>query len=163
MIQADAHGADTLGAVTSDERADATLAVEDEMARLVRAVRATIHENAERFSPELQPSGYSVLRTIVAQHPVTPAAVIAAVGMDKSAVSRQLRILKDLGFVTSEPDPDDRRASLFSPTADTLERMAIIRQQNKVAYADTFDDWDTSDVTTFARLLGAFIDRIERR
>jgi DNA-binding MarR family transcriptional regulator len=153
----------TLEAVTSDDRAAALLAVEGEMARIVRAVRVTLLENAVRFSPELQPSGYLVLRQIVANHPTPPGGIIASVGMDKSAVSRQLRILKDLGFVTSEPDPDDRRASLYSPTAETLERMESIRLGIQAAYADSLDDWSENDLTQFVRLLGAFNDRIERR
>lgn len=153
----------TLEAVTSDDRTTALLAVEAEMARIVRAVRITLLESAVRFSPEIQPSGYLVLRHIVANHPTPPGAIIASVGMDKSAVSRQLRILKDLGFVTSEPDPDDRRASLYAPTAETLERMERIRRDVQTAYADTLDDWSENDLAQFVRLLGAFNDRIERR
>jgi DNA-binding MarR family transcriptional regulator len=154
--------ATTLEAVNSDDRATALLAVEGEMARIVRAVRITLLENAVRFSPAIQPSGYLVLRHIVANHPTPPGAIIASVGMDKSAVSRQLRILKDHGFVTSEPDPDDRRASLYAPTDETLERMASIHRDVQVAYADVFDDWSENDLAQFVRLLGAFNDRIER-
>ncbi|WP_382304811.1 MarR family winged helix-turn-helix transcriptional regulator [Herbiconiux sp. UC225_62] len=148
---------------SSDDRAAALLAVEGEMARIVRAVRISMLQNAVRFSPDIQPSGYLVLRHIVANHPTPPGAIIASVGMDKSAVSRQLRILKDLGFVTSEPDPDDRRANLYSPTPDTLERMETIRRSVQAAYADTLDDWTEHDIAQFVRLLGAFNDRIERR
>ncbi|MCS5718989.1 MarR family winged helix-turn-helix transcriptional regulator [Herbiconiux sp. CPCC 205763] len=155
--------ATTLEAVTSDERAAALLAVEGEMARIVRAVRITLLETAARFSPEIQPSGYLVLRQIVAHHPTPPGAIIASVGMDKSAVSRQLRILKDLGFVTSVPDPDDRRASLYAPTAETVERMGSIRRDVQAAYADILDDWSENDLEQFVRLLGAFNDGIERR
>ncbi|MCS5734280.1 MarR family winged helix-turn-helix transcriptional regulator [Herbiconiux daphne] len=144
-------------------RADAILAIEGEMARLVRAVRATILENALRFSPGVQPSGYSVLRHLVAHHPTTPAAIIAALGMDKSAVSRQLRILKDLGFVTGVPDPDDRRASLYAPTPLALERMERLRLEVQADYAGALDDWHSDDVEQFVRLLGEFNDRIERR
>ncbi|MFB2597655.1 MarR family winged helix-turn-helix transcriptional regulator [Herbiconiux sp. P17] len=145
------------------DRAAALLAVEGEMARIVRAVRITLLENAARFSPQLQPSGYLVLRQIVAHHPTPPGAIIAGVGMDKSAVSRQLRILKDLGFVTSEPDPDDRRASLYSPSADTASRMESIRRGVQASYADILDEWSENDLAQFVRLLGAFNDRIERR
>jgi DNA-binding MarR family transcriptional regulator len=137
--------------------------MEDEMARLVRAVRSSVHENAARFSAEVQPSGYAVLRFVVENHPTPPGAIIAAMGMDKSAVSRQLRILKDLGFVTSVPDPDDRRASLYAPTEATIERMRRIRLDVQASYADTLTGWPTDDVEQFVRLLGEFNDRIERR
>lgn len=153
----------TLEAVTSDARADALLSVENEMVRVLRAVRRSLLENAQRFSPEIQPSGYSVLRFVVANHPTPPGEIIAGVGMDKSAVSRQLRILKDLGFLTSVPDPDDRRASLFAPTEETLRRMDAIRREMQAGYAERLRDWSEDDLAQFARLLGAFNDRIERR
>ncbi len=133
------------------------------MARLVRAVRVMIHGNALRFSPEVQPSGYAVLRYVIVHGPTPPGAVINGLGMDKSAVSRQLRILKDLGFVTSVPDPDDRRASLYAPTDETLERMERLRLEIKADYSGMLDDWSDDDLETFVRLLGLFNDRIERR
>ena len=157
-------GPASLDAVNSaPERADAVLAIESEMARLVRAVRSIILDNASRFSAELQPSGYSVLRFIVKHHPTPPGAIVSALGMDKSAVSRQLRTLKDLGFVTSVPDPDDRRAGLYEPTEVTVERMERIRVEVQATYADALDDWSEDDVNAFVRLLGGFNDRIERR
>ena len=154
--------ADTLVAV-NEERSGALLAVESEMGRLVRAIRSTLLQNALRFSSEVQPSGYSVLRYIVANNPTPPGAIIAHVGMDKSAVSRQLRVLKDLGFVTSAPAPDDRRASLYSPTPLALSRLDEVHREIKAAYADVLDDWSDTDVSEFVRLLGAFNDRMERR
>jgi len=158
----------TLEAVTSDDRAEpsraaASLSIEGEMARLVRSVRASLHESALRFSPDVQPSGYTVLRSVVTSHPATPAAIIVATGMDKSAVSRQLRILKDLGFVTNVPDPDDRRASLYAPTPLALERMDRVRLEVQADYTGLLDGWPIDDVDQFARLLGEFNDRIERR
>ncbi|MDO9397395.1 MAG: MarR family transcriptional regulator [Herbiconiux sp.] len=145
------------------QRTDAILAVEGDMTRILRAVRAAVQQNASRFSPELQPSGYLILGFIVKHHPVPPGEIVAQMGFDKSAVSRQLRVLRDLGFVTSVPDPDDRRASLFAPTDAASERLADIRRDAQQDYADLFDDWTDDDLHQFARLLGAFTDRIERR
>ncbi len=139
------------------------LSVESEMTRVLRGVRAALQQNAERFSPELQPSGYLVLGFLAKRHPAPPGEIIAQMGMDKSAVSRQLRILKDLGFVTSVPDPDDRRASLYAPTPETLARLAEIRDETHTVYAEVFDDWSDEDIAQLGRLLGAFNDRIERR
>ncbi|MFB2581547.1 MarR family winged helix-turn-helix transcriptional regulator [Herbiconiux sp. P15] len=149
--------------MSSEERAEAILAVEGEMARIVRATRAFLLENAARFSSELSPSGFWVLRYIVKNAPTSPGAIVAQVGMDKSVVSRQLRVLKDLGFVTSVPDPSDGRASLFEPTPATLLRMDDIRHEVQAAYSGVLDDWSDDDVRSFVRLLGEFNDRLERR
>jgi DNA-binding MarR family transcriptional regulator len=153
----------TLEAVSAPDRTDAILAVEGEMARVLRAVRATVQQNAERFSPELQPSGYLVLGHVAKHHPVAPGDIVAAMGIDKSALSRQLRILKDLGFVESRPDPADGRSSLFAPTEAAVARLASIREDTRSTYAAVFADWSDDDLGHFVRLLGAFTDRIERR
>jgi DNA-binding MarR family transcriptional regulator len=149
--------------VSSEERTEAILAVEGEMARIARATRAFLLENAARFSSELPPSGFWVLRYVVKNAPVAPGAIVAQVGMDKSVVSRHLRLLRDLGFVTSVPDPADGRASLYEPTAAALQRMEDIRHEVQAAYAGVLDDWSDDDVREFVRLLAAFNDRLERR
>jgi DNA-binding MarR family transcriptional regulator len=133
------------------------------MSRLVRSVRRAVLRNAERFSAELQPSGYSVLQYIVRNHPTAPAPIIQALGVDKSALSRQLRVLKELGFASSEPDPDDGRAQLYSPTALTLERLERMRAETSEVYAEALDGWPTAEVQEFVRLLGEFNDRTDRR
>lgn len=162
----------SLGVVIDDPQADpagetarseAVAAIEGEMGRLVRSVRRAVLHNAERFSADLQPSGYSVLQYIVKHHPTAPGAIIQAMRMDKSALSRQLRTLKELGFVTSVPDPDDGRAQLYAPTDVTLDRLEQMRAETKEDYADALDGWPTPDVQEFVRLLGEFNDRTERR
>lgn len=133
------------------------------MARIARATRAFLLENAARFSSELPPSGFWVLRVVVKSAPVAPGAIVAQVGMDKSVVSRHLRLLKDLGFVTSVPDPADGRASLYEPTRAALQRMEDIRHEVQAAYAGVLDHWSDDDVRDFVRLLGAFNDSLEAR
>ncbi|MGD8195037.1 MarR family winged helix-turn-helix transcriptional regulator [Herbiconiux sp. P18] len=149
--------------IAESARAEAVSAIEGEMARLVRSVRRAVLHNAERFSAELQPSGYSVLQYIVKNHPTAPGAIIHAMRMDKSALSRQLRTLKEQGFVSSVPDPDDGRAQLYAPTPLTLERLERMRAETMEDYADALDGWPTPDVQEFVRLLGEFNDRTERR
>lgn len=133
------------------------------MARIARATRAFLLENASRFSSELPPSGFWVLRYIVKNAPVAPSAIVAHVGMDKSVVSRHLRLLKDLGFVTSVQDPADGRASLYEATAATRRRMDDIRHEVQSAYAGVLDHWSDGDVREFVRLLAAFNDSLEAR
>ncbi len=131
------------------------------MARIVRSVRAGIVRNATAFSPEIQPSGYSVMVYIAAHHPTPPGAIVAHIGMDKSAVSRQLRILKDLGFVTSSPDPSDKRADLYAPTPQALDRLERLRAEARAAYEDVFEGWEDDDLSRFAELLTVFTERLE--
>jgi DNA-binding MarR family transcriptional regulator len=140
---------------------DAVTAVEAQLVRIAQVVKATLRKNSSAFSPELQPSGYSVLRFIAANHPTPPSMIVAHVGMDKSAVSRQLRILEDLGFISSIPDPEDRRARLFTPTAATIERVESLRAEARGTYLEIFADWPEHDRAEFVRLLRTFTDRID--
>jgi DNA-binding MarR family transcriptional regulator len=151
--------APTLEGVTDRQRSLAR--VEDDMVRIMRTVRATVVRNASAFSPEVQPSGYSIMTYIAQHHPTPPSAIVGHTGMDKSAVSRQLRILKDLGFVTCSPDPSDKRADLYAPTPQALDRLERLRADARAAYAEIFDEWTDDDLERFAELLTSFTERVE--
>jgi DNA-binding MarR family transcriptional regulator len=153
--------APTLGGVTATDRQSSLARVEDDMVRIMRSVRATVVRNATAFCPEVQPSGYSIMTYIAGHHPTPPSAIVAHTGMDKSAVSRQLRILKDLDFVTCTPDPSDKRADLYAPTPEALERLERLRAEARAAYAEIFDEWADADLSRFAELLTAFTERVE--
>ncbi|WP_223694944.1 MarR family winged helix-turn-helix transcriptional regulator [Leifsonia poae] len=147
----------TLVSVESDARRDAVGSVEDSISRLMRSVRTTMADNASAFDPELQPSAYAIMSVVNTKCPVAPAVIIELTGMDKSSVSRQLRILKDSGYITSEPDPDDRRADLYSPTPEAGARFAAIRAANRERFGNSFDGWEEHEVVEFAALLERFI------
>ncbi|MCU1482228.1 MAG: hypothetical protein JWQ19_3014 [Subtercola sp.] len=153
--------APTMGVVEPKTRSEAIGSIEDAIGRLIRTVRTTLSDNASAFAPGLTPTAYSIMSVIDRMHPVTPAAIIEATRIDKSLVSRQLRILKDAGFITSAPDPHDRRADLFSPTAEAGARFADIRSQNRARFASGFDSWSEDELATFAALLDKFMGRVD--
>jgi DNA-binding MarR family transcriptional regulator len=153
----------TMECVESEARRDAVGSIEGSIGRLIRTVRTTLGENASAFSADLRPSAYVIMSVIEALHPVPPAAIIEATGFDKSSVSRQLRILKDAGYIMSAPDPEDRRADLFSPTPDAGERFAAIRAGNRERFSASFDSWSEDEMVTFAQLLDRFIVRGDER
>ena len=151
----------TLVPVDSEARRKAVGSIEDAIVRLMRSARTTYGENASAFARDLQPSAYAVMSVVASRYPVAPALVIALTGMDKSSVSRQLRILKEAGYITSEPDPDDRRADLYSPTPDAGARFAAIRAANRERFSNSFVGWDEEEVVRFAALLDKFIGPVE--
>jgi DNA-binding MarR family transcriptional regulator len=149
----------TMECVESEARREAVGSIEGAIGRLIRTVRTTLSENASAFSAELRPSAYAIMSVIQAMHPVAPSAIIDATGFDKSSVSRQLRILKDAGYITSSPATEDRRADLFSPTAEAGERFAAIRSGNRERFSASFDAWSEEEIVRFAQLLDKFIVR----
>ncbi|REJ06831.1 MarR family transcriptional regulator [Microbacterium bovistercoris] len=84
-------------------------------------------ESAARVHPELQPSGYKLL-TFVARSGGTNAHQLAdCFEMDKSVVSRQVRMLEDLGLLESRPDEHDGRLRVLTATPAAREALAAVR------------------------------------
>ncbi|MFC4137619.1 MULTISPECIES: MarR family winged helix-turn-helix transcriptional regulator [unclassified Microbacterium] len=84
-------------------------------------------ESAARVHPELQPSGYKLL-TFVARSGGTNAHQLAeCFEMDKSVVSRQVRMLEDLGLLESRADEHDGRLRVLTATPEATAALAQVR------------------------------------
>jgi DNA-binding transcriptional ArsR family regulator len=60
---------------------------------------------------------------LIAMHPRRPSALAREVGRSRSAISRQVRILRDAGLIRELPVPHDRRGALFGLDPDNLGRI----------------------------------------
>jgi DNA-binding MarR family transcriptional regulator len=78
--------------------------------------------------------------------------------MDKGAVSRQLRTLRELGLVLSEPDPLDGRATLVQLTEEGRARLERIREIGRERFYDRIETWSDKDLRAFSAMLGRFND-----
>ncbi|MGB3374773.1 MAG: MarR family winged helix-turn-helix transcriptional regulator, partial [Microbacterium sp.] len=120
----DAHTSDGLDGPQLD---DAITRVERELGRLFARIRISWREAATTVHPDLQPLGYQVLVSILSGEATTAGAIVERLQTDKSAVSRQVRQLTELGLVESIRDPEDRRARTLAATDLAKERVAIAR------------------------------------
>ncbi|WP_345750958.1 MarR family winged helix-turn-helix transcriptional regulator [Microbacterium rhizophilus] len=124
---------------------------------LIKAWRNSV---ASSFHPDLRPGAWLVLRTVLpsaqgkAAAPVPVSEIIAETQLDKSVVSRQLRDLKEHGFVTLRRSDSDARVFLVEPTAEALERQAAMKRAARAGYRRVFREWDDADIATLTRLLG---------
>ncbi|ODU07397.1 MAG: hypothetical protein ABS81_01170 [Pseudonocardia sp. SCN 72-86] len=72
----------------------------------------------------------SLLFNIARNQPVTAGDLASAEGVSPPSVTRSLNRLIELGLVSREPDPTDRRASLISLTpAGEDEREQVLRSR----------------------------------
>jgi DNA-binding MarR family transcriptional regulator len=141
----------------SAEARDAySLEIEEGIATLYRASRARAKLLLARFDPDLQMAGYLVLRYVMANEPVRAGGISAALEMDKSAVSRQISMLRESGLLLSQPDPDDGRASLLVSSEAATTALESFRADLKADYRGILASWDTEEIHTFARLLAKF-------
>lgn len=138
-----------------DARAGAIRALEEEFAELITHVRRLIAENAERMSPGMLPGAYKTFTTIVRRGEITLSALAETLMADKGQVSRTVRDLEALGFVTRTPDPSDGRSSLLAATDLGRERLAIAREPQQSTLHTVLDTWSLTDIDELTRLLRA--------
>lgn len=132
---------------------DAVHRVEHELGRLFARIRVSWREAAITVHPDLQPLGYQVLTSIVSGTATSAGAIIDRLQTDKSAVSRHVRQLEQLGLVESVPDPGDRRARVLVATALAQERVAVARSRYEKRLGDRLRRWSDDDLDHFTRLL----------
>ncbi len=148
-----------------DQGTDRELAsheVEQAITVLYQRARARVKALADRFDPDLQPAGFGILRYIMASEPVRAGDIASALGLDKSAVSRQVATLRESGLVETRADPADARASLLVASAAAREALEGFREESKSDYDRIFSTWETDDIRSFARLLAQFNSNVPR-
>ncbi len=134
--------------------------IEEGISVLFRNTKMRLKDYSERLDPELQPAGYTILRYVMSREPIRAADIATALGMDKSAVSRQLTSLREIGLLETHPDPADGRATLLASSEKARTALASFQASFRSAYREVLSTWDDSDVDNFARLLRKFNDGI---
>ena len=130
--------------------------IEQGVAVLYQASKARVKRLVEHLDPDMQTAGYLVLRFVMANGPIRAGDVAAGLSMDKSAVSRQLTVLRDAGLIESRPDPEDGRASLVAGSAIANDRLDEFRVELTSDYRRILAEWEAADIESFARLLKKF-------
>lgn len=139
----------------STGRREAVRVLEAEFTELFNRVRRLLSENAERMSPGMLVGAYKVFTTIARRESVTLSALAEQLVADKGQVSRTVRELEQLGFVSRTPDPADGRSSLIAPTPLGLERLAAARAPQEHSLFTALDAWDVDDIDRLSHLLHA--------
>ncbi|MEV4737636.1 MULTISPECIES: MarR family winged helix-turn-helix transcriptional regulator [unclassified Microbacterium] len=133
---------------------DAVHRVEHELGRLFARIRVGWREAAITVHPDLQPLGYQVLTSIASGAATSAGAIIDRLQTDKSAVSRHVRQLEQLGLIESVPDAVDRRARVLVATPLAQERIAIARSRYEARLGERVRGWSAEDLDRFVALLG---------
>ena len=94
--------------------------------------RTLWRESAARISPELQVGGYKLLTFIDRAGSVSAHELAERFEMDKSVVSRQVRMLEDLGLIESRPDERDGRLRVLTATPSACAALAELRRDHGV-------------------------------
>ena len=73
--------------------------------------------------------------------------------LDLSTVSRQVRALEDAGLVVRTIDPDDRRASVLTPTPAGKDLVTRMKAAFSRLIDNALQDWSDRDRRTLNNLL----------
>lgn len=145
--------ADTVGAVDTD---DAIRSISKSFDRIASSARRTIRRAASRLAADLQPAAWPVFREVVRGGRVQATAIVASLGMDKSAVSRHVKELREHGLVDAERDEQDARVVWITPTPVALDRVAEVMAEQQAVLRAAFTGWPPDDLERFAVLLERF-------
>ncbi|MGO2520503.1 MAG: MarR family winged helix-turn-helix transcriptional regulator [Microbacterium sp.] len=105
----------------------ALVAFQGHLNLLFARARSEWKEAAARIHPQLQPSGYKLLMFIARVGSANAHQLADSFEMDKSVVSRQVRMLEDLGLVESRADDKDGRQRVLVATPRACTELAELR------------------------------------
>ena len=93
----------------------------------------------------LSPSQTAALATIERHGPLTPSELAERERVQRPTVTRVLARLEEAGLVERAGDPQDRRSSLVSVSAEGRELLAAVRARKDAFLARRIDALDAAD------------------
>lgn len=132
---------------------------EEQMLELGSNLRGALRAAATRIDPALQPVGLKILRALRRCGPTHSSALAEMLEVDRSVISRQARLLEDLGLLELAADPADGRARFLAATPLAVERMSAVPGVDKSFISVRLAGWTEAELQQFtgflARLNGA--------
>lgn len=134
-------------------RSPRRVALASELAVLMRGSAPLSREVAVQVHPRLGLVSFSTLLRIRDTEPARASDLADYFGIDKAAVSRQLKFLEELGLIDRRADPDDGRARSVQLSQACEKRMSEVQLARNIQFHALIDDWPDHDVDELTRLL----------
>jgi DNA-binding MarR family transcriptional regulator len=122
----------TLRAAASTDADDVLAELQGHLHLAFARMRTAWKDAAARIHADLSPAGYKLLSFIARTGSANAHQIAETFGMDKSFVSRQVRMLEDFGLVQSRPDENDGRLRVLTATPEACEALAEVRADHTV-------------------------------
>jgi DNA-binding MarR family transcriptional regulator len=135
--------------------------VEQELAVLLRRAHASSGDLARDVQPDLQVTAYALLARLHDLGSARAADLSDYFGIDKGALSRQLKLLHELQLIARETDGDDRRSQRLTLTARGRERLSQARRARRRLIRQELSTWPAADVDAFGDLLARFNSTVQ--
>jgi DNA-binding MarR family transcriptional regulator len=118
----------------------------------------TITGRHSSTNPGLEPEAYGLLAGIHDCSLARASELAGHFGLGKATVSRQLKVLAELGLIEREPDPADGRTYILVLTAEGRQRLEGARDARRQRWHGLLRTWPVADV----RLLADMLARVNR-
>jgi len=141
------------GVASDAPSAEAIVAAELALGTLIQQVRSSWKEAAASLHPGLQPMGYKIVSALVRSGPTNTGLLAEMLAIDKSVMSRQLRVLESADLVTVRPDPSDGRARILEATPAAIARVQEVRSSYQEKLREELRTWTADELGTFTELL----------
>ncbi|MGH3361580.1 MAG: MarR family winged helix-turn-helix transcriptional regulator [Nocardioides sp.] len=142
-------------------RPDTIRLLEHEMGVLIRRVRRVIGERARAVHPDLQPMSYLLLARLAEAGPMRSSALAGTFGIDKGAISRQVRHLSELQLIEKTADPADGRATLLAASREAVRRLEEVRRERRALLDERLHGWSEDDLSGFVADLARYNQTLE--
>jgi len=138
------------------KRVQLELNLGDQLNALISASHAINVSAAARFDSTLQPAAFLIVRWLFSFGSTSATVLAESTAMDRSSVSRLVNQLKRLGYVKSEPSPDDGRGVLLSLTELGQQNTIDALKQKESTFYERISKWDNHQLENFIELLKQF-------
>ncbi|KAA9376463.1 winged helix-turn-helix transcriptional regulator [Microbispora cellulosiformans] len=135
---------------------EAYCAVERQLAILLRRSQAFSAGMGRKVHPELDPGAYGLLVRIDQSSPMRSSDLAAYLRVGRATISRQLKVLEELGLISRSPDPEDGRAHLLALTEEGHRRLHDARAARQGQLRTLLAAWPEEDVRQLAGMLERF-------
>jgi DNA-binding MarR family transcriptional regulator len=113
-------------------------------------------EMGREVHPDLDPEAYGLLAGIQDYSRARASELAEHFGLGKATVSRQLKVLAELGLIEREPDPGDGRAHVLVITEEGRQRLESTRVARRTRWNAVLGRWPLHDVRLLADMLARF-------
>ena len=118
--------------------------------------------HAAKSGVDLNLAAYGVLGQVIAHGPVTLSELAHHTHMLPSALSRQIKLLEDGGFIDRSVDRDDARVSVVRVTSKGRDAHRRIRKANEDLLAHQLAGWSDDELDHLSDLMHRLVADLRR-
>lgn len=139
-------------AVTPPEIDNALADLQAHLNLIFARTRTLWKESAARIDPELQVGSYKLLTFIDRAGSASAHELAERFEMDKSSVSRQVRMLEELGLLESRPDERDGRLRVLTATPIARDALAGLRREHGIRLRTVVEELTPEEITAASKV-----------